>query len=129
MKFEFQINEKLPSLNQYINACRRNPYAGKNMKAETDQLCFWYIKKAKPQKFKGMVHATFEWFESDKRRDPDNVSGYGHKTIFDALVKAGVLPDDSCDYVAGYNDIFHYEQSKKTFVRVTLEEITPERGK
>lgn len=129
MKFEFIINEKLPSLNQYIEACRKNAYAGKTMKAETDRLCYWYIKKAKPPKFSGAVHVTFEWFEKDKRRDPDNISGYGHKTIFDALVQAGVLPDDNSDYVAGYNDIFHYKASKKTFVRVTMEEVTPEREK
>ena len=38
-----EIPMKLPSLNQYINECRKNRYAGASMKAEIEKDLAWYI--------------------------------------------------------------------------------------
>lgn len=48
----------------------------------------------------GRASITLElWFPDKRRRDLDNYGGFGFKWILDGLVKAGVLKDDSTDYV------------------------------
>ena len=42
----FNIYAKLPSLNEYQDACRANKYKGAKMKSETDTIIGWFIRKA-----------------------------------------------------------------------------------
>lgn len=121
-EYKFKIDTKLPSLNEYINACRRNAYSGGSFKKDTDMICSLYIRKAKIPEIKNPVHIRFEWHESTQKRDLDNVAGYGHKTILDALVSCGCLKDDSPKYVKGFTDDF--VKDKKCFVVVTITELS-----
>jgi len=51
----------------------------------------------------------FWWFEPDRHRDPDGVSGGGRKLILDGLVGAGVLPTDSSKHIERFRgDEFRY---------------------
>ena len=34
----FIVYDKLPSLNEYINACRRNPFVGASFKKKVDKI-------------------------------------------------------------------------------------------
>lgn len=120
-EYTFKIDAQLPSLNNYINACRRNAYAGGSFKKDTDQLCALFIKKSGIPAIKKPVKIYFEWHESTQKRDLDNVAGYGHKTILDALVNCGCLKDDSPRYVKGFTDRF--VKDKKSFVIVTIKEL------
>lgn len=53
----------------------------------------------KVPKMTGKTLVTFNYFFPDKRRrDPDNYTGPA-KYLLDGLVKAGVLPDDSFNFV------------------------------
>ena len=62
----------------------------------------------------------FEWHEKTKKRDYDNIA-FAKKFILDALVKNGVLVDDSRKYVkGGYDTII---DDKEDFVVVELVEI------
>ena len=45
----------------------------------------------------------FEWHESNKNRDADNIV-FAKKFILDALVSMRVLPNDSRRYVKGFTD-------------------------
>lgn len=119
-EYTFTIDAQLPSLNNYINACRRNAYAGGNFKRQTDQLCAIYIKQARLPEMKKPIIISFEWHESTQKRDLDNIAGYGHKTILDALVNCRVLKDDSPKYVKGLSD--NFVKDKKCFVVVTITE-------
>ena len=73
----FVIEDKLPSLNDYINACRTNQYKGAKLKKDVESLISAYILVAKskrtltPTDKPIVVH--FEWHEKTKRRDADNV--------------------------------------------------------
>ncbi len=120
-EYKFKIDTKLPSLNEYINACRRNAYSGGNFKKDTDMICSVFIRKAKIPEIKSPVHIRFEWHESTQKRDLDNVAGYGHKTILDALVSCGCLKDDSPKHVKGFTDDF--VKDKKCFCVVTITEL------
>lgn len=119
-EYKFIIDEQLPSLNNYINACRRNAYAGGKFKSETDAICALFIKRAGIPQIKNPITIDFEWHESTQKRDLDNIAGYGHKTILDALVNCGVLKDDSPKYVKGFTDRFL--KDKKSYVVVTIKE-------
>ena len=62
----------------------------------------------------------FEWHEKTKKRDADNIAS-AKKFILDALVKMGVLQDDSRKYVKGFYDVI--VDDKTDFVKVELIEI------
>lgn len=120
----FIIEDKLPSLNDYINACRTNHYKGAKFKKDTENLISVYIKIAKGRKTLTptdkpiVVH--FEWHEKTKRRDSDNVAS-AKKFILDAMQKSGVIPNDNRKYVKGFTD--DILDDTKDFVVVTIEEI------
>lgn len=100
-----KICGKLPSLNEYVEACRRNPHCGAKMKANTEAAIIPQL--ASLPKIEKPVHITFIWHEANKRRDKDNVAA-GKKFILDALQKAGKLINDNNDYIAGFTDRFVY---------------------
>ena len=101
------IHGRLPGLNEYTKACRSNAHVGAKMKKNAEEAVIAVInEQLKHVKILRPVEMDFLWIEKDRRRDPDNVSSFGRKVILDALVKAGVLPDDSFRYVKGFNDSF-----------------------
>jgi len=57
------------------------------------------------------------WVESAKKRDPDNVR-CGAKFILDAMVKVGIIPDDSRDHVLGFNDSFPVSKDRKVATQI-----------
>ncbi|MBQ7900969.1 MAG: hypothetical protein IJ365_03265, partial [Clostridia bacterium] len=70
----FVIKAKLPSLNDYINACRSSKHKGATLKKDTEQLICAYARISKtltPVDVPVEVH--FEWHEGDMRRDVDNI--------------------------------------------------------
>lgn len=62
----------------------------------------------------------FEWHERTKKRDADNIAS-AKKFVLDALVKSGVLEDDSRKYVKGFYD--KIVDDKEDFVIVELVEV------
>lgn len=114
----FVIEHKLPTLNEYTLACRGNKYTGAKFKKDIENIVGWYIVKAKPPKVDRPVTIHFEWHEKTKRRDADNIAS-AKKFILDALVKQGVLIDDSRRYVTGFTD--NIVDDTKDFVVVTIE--------
>lgn len=98
---------KLPSLNEYINACRKNAYAGAKMKKQTQEDIMWFVKKL--PKFDKPINIHFHWVEGNRKRDYDNIAS-AKKFILDAMVKCGKLKDDNRNYVMGFSDTFGYEK-------------------
>ncbi len=112
-----EIDLKLPSLNEYINECRKNRYAGAKMKRETEEAIGWYINKL--PRFDNPVKIHFHWIESNRRRDLDNIC-FAKKFILDALVKGGKLKDDNRKCVTAFTDTF--EIGSETKVILDIEE-------
>lgn len=100
---EFIINEKLPSLNQVISSNRANRYAGAKLKKDIETLIGWSIKKAALKPITNPCVINIEWHEATKRRDVDNIHS-SVKFILDALVKNGILINDSRKHV---KQIYH----------------------
>lgn len=99
------IKGKLPSLNEYIAACRTNPHVGAKLKQETEQLIIIQLGRLKPITSPAIIH--FTWHEKTRRRDKDNVAA-GKKFVLDAMQKAGKLVNDNNKYIAGFTDRFTY---------------------
>lgn len=118
---EFTINAKLPSLNDYIGACRANKYKGATFKRDVEEVIIWAIKQAQA---KGTLKPTdkpceiiMDFYEKTKRRDVDNIQS-SQKFILDAMVQQKVIPNDTQHYV---KNIFHtINESDKNFVVVRL---------
>jgi len=114
---------KIKGYNEYINACRRNKYAGARMKADIETEIMWQIKaQLKQQTVNTPVTIKFTWVEENEKRDLDNICS-AKKFILDSLVKLNIIPNDNRKYVIGFEDKFPKvrEQAK---VIVEIEGIT-----
>lgn len=124
MKNHFTVCQKLPSLNDYTNACRSHAQKGGTFKREIEEFVSWYIIQAKTAKTlrptKNPVVVHFTWHESTKRRDADNIAS-AKKFILDALQKCGIIPNDNRKYVKGFHDTII--DDREDFVEVEIIEI------
>ena len=114
-----EIPIKVPSLNEYIGACRTNYHKANKMKHDVQSEVGVYIshlpRMSKP------VTIDFLWTEKNSRRDYDNLSSCGRKFILDALVASGKLPDDNRKFVTGFSDAFEVGEGYK--VTLTIREV------
>lgn len=93
----FTLPIRLPGINEYQNACRRHPLQGSAMKKQATQQVMTYLTPVTHLKWPAQFDVVYT--EPNKRRDIDNIIGFGSKVILDAFVKAGFLPDDGPSYV------------------------------
>lgn len=119
---KFVIPGRLPGLNEYIAAERTNKYRGAAMKKEAETLVILSAKQMRGWRAKSPVMMYYLWVEKDRRRDKDNISGYGRKIIQDALVKAGYLKGDGWAHIVGFADEFAVDK-KNPRIEVVLEEV------
>lgn len=110
---------RLPGLNEYTAACRGNRYAAAKMKKDTQAMILWCVGNVPP--VTSPVYMRIEWMERTGRRDLDNVS-FAKKFILDALVEAGILPDDSRKWLRGFSETFPVGQEDR--ITIFLEEET-----
>ena len=121
MKYKFEIQERLPSYNEYAKANRTNKYVGAEMKKNTEFAIWTYIvSQLKNIKIHNPVFITFTWVEENKKRDLDNVC-FAKKFILDCMVKCGKLKDDNRNCVTGFTDTFEY--GTETKVILDIEEV------
>lgn len=119
--YRAEIDLKLPSCNEYINACRYNKYKGAKMKKDIEEQIACYIRNL--PNFNKPVKINFLWVEGNKKRDLDGIC-FAKKFILDSMVKCGKLKDDNRKIVTGFTDSFDY--SNETKVILEIEEITNE---
>ena len=116
------IKGTLPGLNEYVLECRRNPRAGNRMKQEAEEIVAWSAKASLRGKIPTPCIMHYTWYEPTRKRDLDNISGFGRKVIQDALVKAKYLPGDGWAHIAGFTDTFRVDR-KNPRIEVTFEEV------
>ena len=128
MQASFTIEGRMPGLNEYTKANRNRKWPeGSQMKGTETERAAWAAKAAHVPRFTHPVWVTFHWFEPKtnnkrQRRDIDNVA-FAKKFILDGLKMAGVIVDDSPEYVIGFKDVFSY--SNDPHIVVTLSEMSP----
>lgn len=117
---KIEIPFRLPSLNQYINECRRNKFAGAKMKKNIENDIGYYINLL--PRYNNPIKIHFHWVEENKKRDLDNVC-FAKKFILDSMVKAGKLKDDNRNYVSGFTDTFEYAKESKIVLEIEEENL------
>jgi len=115
----FWIPGPLPGLNEMIAAAKSGRGAGN---AYSRQKRVWtetcgLLAKASKVPPATRVQISFEWIESNQRRDPDNIAA-ARKFVLDGLVQAGLLPNDGWGEIAGFSDSFRV--GAQPGVRVTV---------
>ena len=114
-----EIGMKLPSLNEYIRACRTNPIVASKFKKDVENDIGYFIQKL--PRFENPVEIHFHWVEGNKRRDLDNIA-FAKKFILDAMVKFGKLKDDNRRCVTAFTDTFSYDKKSKVILTIIEEE-------
>lgn len=108
------IRGDFPDLNTELNEAKRVCFVGKgnsrrrvpgllysqHKKKWTDQVIFQARSQYNGQVITDPCTFIFQWFLKDNRKDFDN-RNFAQKYIFDGLVKAGVIKDDSWNYTKG----------------------------
>lgn len=125
MRQRFEVPGKLPSLNDYVGACRANPYKGAKAKKDAQEAVAWAIRAARLKPMRPPVTVSFTWVEPDMRRDKDNISS-AKKYVLDALVETGVIPDDNWKCIAGNLPDSYKVNKANPRVIVELEEVDEE---
>lgn len=117
------IRGEFPSLNEFIDANRikRGAWSKGNSMKQRDQKI---IQKQLPKvRYETAVRLHYTYFCRTRRRDLDNISGYFHKVFQDALVTAGVLPNDNWRYIVGFSDSFELDR-KDPRIEIRVEVVT-----
>lgn len=115
MIYKVIIEMKLPSLNEYVNVCRTNPYKASKFKKDLERDIGYFLQTL--PSFDKPVKIHFHWIEQNRRRDLDNVAA-AKKFILDAMVKVGVLTNDNRKCVAAFTDTFSYDKEAKVVVEI-----------
>lgn len=117
----FIIKEKLPSLNEYVDACRAGKRKGAQFKRDIEEIIWAYIKTSKTvSPVTNPVEVHFEWHEADIKRDVDNIIS-AKKYILDAMQTCKIIKNDSRRYVTQCFDKVYDDD--KYYVVVTLMEV------
>ena len=126
------IPGRMPGLNEYIAAMNRNRFIGNQMKQENTNLVTMLAKMNKLTPIKYPVEIEFLWQEPNNKRDPDNII-FAKKFILDGLVIAGILPNDTQQYIYGFSERWVAQPPKNSKykmhpqievgVQVTLKEV------
>ena len=130
MKTIIVISGKHIALNEYTKSNRTNQYVGAREKESAQELVAWVIKAARPPFISGEVTITFDWYEPDKRHDPDNIAFF-KKVILDALVTQHVIGGDGWKYLSmpePFRDRFFVDK-KNPRIEVTIEGGGTDAGK
>ena len=110
MKHTLIIQGNLPNLDDYTKACRSNKFAGAGMKKKAEKHITAHImQQLKDIAFDKTVRLSFRWYESNKRRDLDNIC-FAKKFILDALVSNEIIIADGWKGVIGFTDEFFIDK-------------------
>lgn len=113
------INGRLPGMNEFIDKERTHRQAGAALKKSAENLVRFHIREQlRGYRPKTPITIYYYFYEPNRRRDLDNISGFAHKIIQDSLVKEGVIANDGWDYVAAFYDSFHVDSK---FPRIEVE--------
>jgi len=129
MRYKVIIPGRMSSLNQYIDALkiRRGRWSkgGDMKKADIEMLVPIFQEALKGITVHTPIRIEYTFYEQSAKRDLDNIAGYAHKCIQDALQEAGIIPNDSWGYVTGFTDNFYISKDNPRIV-VELIEVESE---
>lgn len=125
-EYKFTINGKFPSMNEFIDANRRSKgrfNKGNQMKQRSQEEISWHLlSQHRKLHIDKPIKIFYTFYEPNKKRDLDNISGYFHKVFQDALVHCGIIHNDSWHYIVGFSDDFKVD-NKNPRIEVVIQEV------
>lgn len=123
MQHNLVIQGKYPGLNDYIHELARSPMCGgrikKNNQRDIEMQILCQLRKTE---IKTPIKIHYTYFEENKRRDMDNVSGFFHKVFQDALTCTEKISDDGWKHIVGYSDAFCIDRNNPR-IEIIIEEV------
>lgn len=104
------ISGRFPGINQYVQDCRNNKYGGNKAIRDSERVIIKELQEQCSDILTPPVTLCYTFYEPNKRRDKDNISGFFHKVFQDSLVKAELLENDGWDYIEGFHDYFEVDK-------------------
>lgn len=120
------IEGRFPSMNDFIDANRitRGKFnKGNELKKQTQETMLSSLLVAqKGLKIDKPIYLHYEFYEPNKKRDLDNVSAFFIKCFQDALVKAGIIENDTQKHIQGFSVDFFTDRERPR-IEIEIEEI------
>lgn len=114
------IPGELPSLNQIIDADRRNRFVGAKLKRQAMDMVAPYLLHIP---LTTPVSVDIHFCNKNARRDPDNIAAGATKIIFDAMQRAGILENDGQKQITELHYTFSVDP-KNPHISATFTPIT-----
>lgn len=127
-KYRIMIPGRFASLNEFIEANRTHKQKGNKMKQQDQHDISMYIMQQLHRvRIEKPIRIRYRFYEPNKKRDLDNISGYFHKVFQDSLVNCGVIVNDNWHYIVGFSDEF-FVDSKYPRIEVEIQEVGGNNG-
>ena len=124
--YKVTIEGRFPSMNEFIDANRRSKgkfNKGNQLKQKCqDDISWQLLNQFKKLHLDKPIYIHYKFYEPNKKRDLDNISGFFHKVFQDALVHCGIIHNDSWHYIIGFSDEF-FVDNKQPRIEVVIEEV------
>lgn len=117
----FTIQGKLPTINEYISDCRRNPHLGAKMKRECEEMTMWSMNGIKNLHFNKVI-LHYRFFEPNQKRDKDNVFAFATKVVQDAMQELGMIDNDGWKNIENFTHDFFVDKDNPR-IEVYIEEV------
>lgn len=122
MKYSITIPGRFPSMNQFIEANRTHKQKGNQMKQKSqNEISFYILDQLQRVRIDKPIYIRYKFYEPNKKRDLDNISGFFHKVFQDALVGCRIIMNDSWYYIVGFSDEF-FVDNKNPRIEIEIEE-------
>jgi len=121
--YKVTVLGRFPSMNEFINANRIHKQKGNQMKQKSqDTISYYILDQLRRVKIDKPVYIKYKFYEPNKKRDLDNISGYFHKVFQDALVNCRIIMNDNWYFIVGFSDEF-FVDNKNPRIEVEIQEM------
>lgn len=113
------ISFGLPSQNEVIKSSKKHwsVYSGMKKRNTAAIQALLLEQDCIPEEPYQRINLECVWIESGRTRDPDNIMCGGLKPILDAMVKEGVIVDDSIKHVNRITSTFEKGKERAIIVK------------
>ena len=119
----FTIKGTLPSLNEYLAACNKNPRIGNALKAKAKFIANNAIRHdLKRWHTDNPIIIHYHIYEQNMKRDKDNVFAMISKTVQDSLQECQVIDNDGWKNVENFTHDFFVDRQNPR-IEIFIEEL------
>lgn len=117
----FVVYGRLPTINEYISECRKNPHLGAILKRDNTNLCMLCMRDLYGLKFEKII-IHYRFFEKNRNRDKDNVFAFATKCIQDAMQEIGLIDNDGWRNIENFTHDFFIDKENPR-IEVYIENV------